>query len=95
MFSSVVGGAPTCCENNPAAVDSEVRWRCEPAVSASVCREASRCGRVVPGATRPPPPGRQAALLAPSLLEPPVGLGGRLGREGQTPVLYYYTCIIH
>lgn len=83
MFQSK---APTCCEEPPAAVGSEVRWRCEPAASASVCQEAV-CVRVAPGATHPRPPGRQVVLLAPPPPEPPAGLGGRLGGENKTGII--------
>ena len=55
-------------------------------MSASVCREAVSPACVAPGATRPPPLGRQVALLALPPLEPPAGPGGRLKGEEQTPV---------
>lgn len=61
---------------------SGVQWRCEPAASASVCREAV-CVHVSPGETHPSPPGRQVALLALPPPEPPAGLGGRLGGENK------------
>lgn len=44
------------------------------------------CVRAAPGVTRTPPLGRQVALSALPPLEPPAGLGGRLGGEDQTPV---------
>ena len=59
---------------------SEILWRCEPAASASVCREVVRA-RAAPGATHPRPPGKQVVLLARPPPEPPAGLGGRLGGE--------------
>lgn len=58
-------------------------WRCEPAASASVCREGA-CAHAAPGATRPRPPGRQAAPLSPPPPAPPAGPGGRLGGGRQT-----------
>lgn len=61
---------------------SEVRWRCEPAESASVCQEAGRA-HVAPGGTHLSPAGRQVVLLAPPPPEPPAGLGGRLGGENK------------
>lgn len=77
--------APTCCERAPGAVDSEVRWRCELAASASVCQGAV-CARAALGGTRPHPPGRQVVLLALPPPELPVGLEGRLGGENETLV---------
>lgn len=79
--------ALTCWEESPEAVDSEVQWRCERAVSASVCQEAVGCVflclNVAAGVTRPPPPGKQVQLLALTPPEPPVDLVGRLGRENK------------
>lgn len=72
----------TCCEETPVAVGSGVRWRCEPAASASVCQEVVRV-HVAPGVTHPRPPGRQVVLLPPPPPEPPAGLGGRLGGENK------------
>lgn len=68
-------------------MDSEVQWRCEPAVLASVCQEAEGCVALclhdAPDATRPPPPGTQVQLLDPSPPEPPVDLAGRLEWENK------------
>lgn len=68
----------TCCEEDPVAVGSEVRWRCGPAAWATASPGAVG-RRTAPGATHPVPAGKRAPAPVPP--EPPVGPAGRLGEQ--------------